>query len=355
MPVRNESPGPQQATRVLAIETSCDESAVAVMDGPEHLIGSRVWSQAASHAPFGGVVPEMASRQHGEILPGLVHDMLASLNVPVESIDLVAATTSPGLPTALLVGAAYAKGMAIALGRPFLAINHVEGHLLSPFFAQSVVPPHVGLVVSGGHTLLVDVRGVGDYRILGTTLDDAAGEAFDKVAKLLGLGYPGGVEVDRQATTGDPSRYDFPRSMLRSGDFDFSFSGLKTAVRVLLDKFPDAPIPDVCASFQEAVVDVLVGKAIEAAKITSHRRIALSGGVSSNTRLQALIAEKSLAAGIQLHIAAPDLRTDNAAMIAYVAAQRHRLGEQSPLDTDVIPTFQRKKFEQTCGLDRHTA
>ncbi|MFY8216820.1 MAG: tRNA (adenosine(37)-N6)-threonylcarbamoyltransferase complex transferase subunit TsaD, partial [Chthoniobacterales bacterium] len=190
---------------------------------------------------------------------------------------------------------------------------------------------------------------------LGTTLDDAAGEAFDKVAKLLGLGYPGGVEVDRQATMGDPSRYNFPRSMLYSGDFDFSFSGLKTAVRILVDKTPNASIPDVCASFQEAVVDVLVGKTLEAAKITGHRRIALSGGVSSNARLQALMTEKTLAAGIQLHMAAPALRTDNAAMIAYVAAQRHRLGEQSPLDTDVTPTFQRRKFEQICGIERHTA
>jgi len=342
-----------QKCRVLAIETSCDESAVALMDGPECLIASRVWSQVASHAPFGGVVPEMASRQHGEILPGLVRDMLVSANVPVESIQLVAATTGPGLPTALLVGAAYAKGLAIGLQRPFLAINHVEGHLLSPFFLESVVPSHLGLVVSGGHTLLVDVQGVGDYQILGTTLDDAAGEAFDKVAKLLGLGYPGGVEIDRLARIGDPSWVDFPRSMLQSGDLDFSFSGLKTAVRTLLERNPSAPIPDVCASFQEAVVDVLVGKTLAAAERTGHRMIALSGGVSSNARLQSLMVEKSQSSGLQCRLAPAELRTDNAAMIAYVAAQRHQLGHTSALDTDVTPTLQRNNFEQNGGMQRH--
>lgn len=339
---------------MLAIETSCDESAVAVMDGPEILIASRIWSQAASHAPFGGVVPELASRQHGEVLPGLVRDIVESLPFSLDTIDLVAATTGPGLPTALLVGAGYAKGLAIGLGRPFLAVNHVEGHLLSPFFGTSVVPPHIGLVVSGGHTLLVNVTGVGSYQILGTTLDDAAGEAFDKVAKLLGLGYPGGVEVDRMAAMGDPARYDLPRSMLHSGDFDFSFSGLKTAVRVMLDKTPDVSIPDLCASFQDAVVDVLAAKALEAVRVHGHQTLALSGGVSSNSRLQAVIAKNCQHAGIDYRLAAPELRTDNAAMIAYVAAQRFRLGQTSALNADVTPTLQREKFEQILGSERHT-
>lgn len=334
--------------RVLAIETSCDETAVAVMDGPTRLLASRVWSQAASHAPFGGVVPEMASRQHGEILPALVREMLRASGIDINSIDAFAATTGPGLPTALLVGTAFAKGISIGLRRPFLAVNHVEGHLLSPFFMEPNVPAHVALVVSGGHTLLVDVQGVGKYKILGTTLDDAAGEAFDKVAKLLGLGYPGGIEVDRLAREGDSTRYNLPRSMLHSGDLDFSFSGLKTAVRVLLEKNRDAHIPDLCASFQEAVVDVLVGKAFQAIEVTGHRMLALSGGVSSNRRLQEVASSRASTAGVDMRLAPPDLRTDNASMIAYVAAHRIALGERSLLDVDVEPTFQRRNFEQVC-------
>ncbi len=331
--------------RVLAIETSCDETAVAVMDGPSRLLASQVWSQAASHAPFGGVVPEMASRQHGEILPKLVRDMLVAASIPVESLQAVAATTGPGLPTALLVGTAYAKGLSIGLQCPFLAVNHVEGHLLSPFFGEEIIPPHIGLVVSGGHTLLIDVHGVADYQILGTTLDDAAGEAFDKVAKLLGLGYPGGIEIDRLAADGDPKRYDLPRSMLHSGDWDFSFSGLKTAVRNLRDKNPDASIPDICASFQEAVTDVLVAKTLDLASKTGRHTVALSGGVSSNRRLQAVMQQSAARAGVTVNLALPELRTDNASMIAFVAAHHLLRDASSPLHTDVDPTFQRRKFE----------
>jgi N6-L-threonylcarbamoyladenine synthase len=341
---RSASPA-SPALRVLAIETSCDETAVAVMDGPCRLIASQVWSQAASHAPFGGVVPEMASRQHGEVLPNLVRGMLVAAGIPVDSIQAVAATTGPGLPTALLVGTAYAKGLSIGLRCPFLAVNHVEGHLLSPFFGEEVIPPHVGLVVSGGHTLLIDVQGVGDYRVLGTTLDDAAGEAFDKVAKLLGLGYPGGIEIDRLACDGDPQRFDLPRSMLHSGDWDFSFSGLKTAVRNLRDKNPGASIPDICASFQEAVIDILVGKAIDAASATGHQTVALSGGVSSNSRLQSVVHQKAGRAGVTIRMALPELRTDNASMIAFVAAHHVQRGGSSPVNVDVDPTFQRQKFE----------
>jgi N6-L-threonylcarbamoyladenine synthase len=338
------------ALRVLAIETSCDETAVAVMDGPSQLVATQVWSQAASHAPFGGVVPEIASRQHGEVLPNLVRGVLVAADIPVDSIHAVAATTGPGLPTALLVGTAYAKGLSIGLRCPFLGVNHVEGHLLSPFFGEEVIPPHIGLVVSGGHTLLIDVQGVADYRILGTTLDDAAGEAFDKVAKLLGLGYPGGVEIDRLARDGDPQRFDLPRSMLYSGDRDFSFSGLKTAVRNLRDKIPGASISDICASFQEAVVDVLVGKVLEAASATGHQTVAVSGGVSSNSRLQTVMEQKSAKAGIILRLARSELRTDNASMIAFVAAHHLQLGRSSPLSMDVDPTFQRRKFEHFAAV-----
>lgn len=332
--------------RVLAVESSCDETAVAIMDGPENLIATRVFSQADSHAPFGGVVPEMASRQHGEILPTLVRDLLAEAGVEPGSLDAVAATTGPGLPAALLVGTAFAKGLAIGLGCPFLSINHVEGHLLSPFFGESIVPAHTALIVSGGHTLLVDVRGFGDYKVLGTTVDDAAGEAFDKTAKLLGLGYPGGVEIDRLARDGNPFAYDFPRGMLHSGDLDFSFSGLKTAIRVFLEKNPTAPLPDVCASFQEAVVSVLVEKSIRAATLKGRDLIALSGGVSSNSRLQTQIRIRAETAGLGLRIAPAELRTDNAAMIAYVAAHRLSRNTRDSLNSDVNPTFQRSTFER---------
>jgi N6-L-threonylcarbamoyladenine synthase len=319
---------------ILAIESSCDETAVAVLRGCDGLLASEVWSQAGTHAQYGGVVPEVASRNHLAILPGLVRTALDHAGVELGDVDAFAATTGPGLPTALLVGMAHAKALAIGTGRPFLAINHVDGHLFSPFFGSAEIPPHIGLVVSGGHTLLVDVAGFGDCRLLGSTLDDAAGEAFDKVAKLLGLGYPGGVEIERLAREGDPARYDFPRSMRDSGDFRFSFSGLKTAVRYLLER-EEAAIPDVCASFQEAVVEVLVAKAVAAARECGRDCLAISGGVSSNGRLQALARER--AAGLEVRFAPRELRTDNAAMIAYVAALRFDAGLVSALDADVEP------------------
>src|SRR6059058_6184388 len=222
---------------ILAIETSCDETAVAILRrsgfGSE-LLASEVASQIAEHEKFGGVVPEVASRNHLAQLPRLLERAIASANVTINEIDAFAATSGPGLASSLLVGNSAAKGLAIGAGKPFLAINHLEGHLLSPFFGCEKIEPNVALIVSGGHSLLVNVRGVGDYEILGTTLDDAAGEAFDKVAKLLGLGYPGGPEIEMRAQTGNAKKFDLPRSMLNSGDLNFSFSGLKTAVRYLL-------------------------------------------------------------------------------------------------------------------------
>ncbi|MGH8048064.1 MAG: tRNA (adenosine(37)-N6)-threonylcarbamoyltransferase complex transferase subunit TsaD [Chthoniobacterales bacterium] len=330
---------------ILAIETSCDETAVAVLRGCGELLAGEVWSQAALHAEYGGVVPEVASRNHLAVLPGLVNSALNHANVRLEDVDAFAATRGPGLPTALLVGMAHAKALSIGTGRPFLAINHVDGHLFSPFFGHSEIPPHVGLVVSGGHTLLVDVAGHGNCRLLGSTLDDAAGEAFDKVAKLLGLAYPGGVEIERLALEGDPTRYDFPRSMLNSGDFQFSFSGLKTAVRYLIER-EQVSIPDVCASFQEAVVEVLVAKAIAAARECGRDCIAISGGVSANGRLRELARERAAACGLHVKFAAPELRTDNAAMIAYVAALQSGAGATSALDTDVEPGLAPAHFDR---------
>ncbi len=235
-------------------------------------------------------------------------------------------------------GVSAAKGLALGVNKPFLAVNHIEGHMLSPFFGLPEIPPHVGLVVSGGHTMLLDVAGYGDYRLLGRTLDDAAGEAFDKVAKLLGLPYPGGVQIDKLAREGNPERFEFPRSMLGSGDFAFSFSGLKTSVRYFLDRgFETSDLPDICASFQEAVVDVLVHKALAAVRRQGRSLLAVSGGVSSNSRLQAKLDLACRSAGIEWRMAPPALRTDNALMIAYAAS--HRSTSASDLAADILPNL----------------
>lgn len=311
---------------------------MAILRGFDAVLAHRVASQADEHARFGGVVPEVASRNHLLLLPGLLHGCLGDAGILLEDVDAFAATTGPGLAAALLVGASAARGLALGTGRSFLAVNHLEGHLLSPFFGQPGIPPHVALVVSGGHTLLFDVAGYGRYRLLGRTKDDAAGEAFDKVAKLLGLPYPGGAEIDRLARTGDPDRFAFPRSMRDSGDFDFSFSGLKTAVRYFLERgFAPGDLPDICASFQEAVVDVLVAKAVAAADAAGRCAVSVSGGVSSNARLVAKLREACRLAGLGLHVAKDILRTDNALMIAYAAA--HRASRPSPLDSDIHPNF----------------
>ncbi len=323
---------------VLAIETSCDETAVAILKGHGEVLSHEIASQADIHAAYGGVVPEVASRNHLSLLPGLVDTALARAGLTLDRIDAFAATNGPGLAAALLVGVSAAKGLALGLNKPFLAINHIEGHMLSPFFGLAEIPPHIGLVVSGGHTMLLDVAGYGDYRLLGRTLDDAAGEAFDKVAKLLGLPYPGGVQIDRLARQGNPERFEFPRSMLGSGDFAFSFSGLKTSVRYFLERgFESSDLPDICASFQEAVIDVLVHKALAAVRRQGRSLLAVSGGVSSNSRLQAKLDLACETAGIEWRMAPPELRTDNALMIAYAAS--HRRGESADLSADIVPNF----------------
>jgi N6-L-threonylcarbamoyladenine synthase len=258
----------------------------------------------------------------------------------MDEVDAFAATVGPGLATSLMIGACAAKGLAVARDRPFLAINHMEGHLLSPFFGtEEGVRPAVALIVSGGHTMLVEIAEFGCYRLLGQTQDDAAGEAFDKVGKLLGLPYPGGPNVDRLARGGDPKRYEFTRSMIDSGDFHFSFSGLKTAVRYLLPKLEAPSLPDLCASFQEAVVDVLVAKTVCAAAVTGGKVIALSGGVSCNARLREKMSAACAERGLTLLVASPALCTDNAAMIGYVARLRLARGESSPLTADIDPNL----------------
>ncbi len=345
-----------QAPIILAIETSCDETAVAILAAGRDLLASEIASQAAMHAEFGGVVPEVASRSHLTQLQPLIARALFTAGLRVDQIDAFAATSGPGLATSLMVGVSAAKGLAISLRKPFLAVNHLEGHLLSPFFGREI-RPSVGLVVSGGHTLLIELEAPGRYRLLGQTQDDAAGEAFDKVGKLLGLPYPGGPQVDRFAREGDPARFDFPRSMIHSGDFKFSFSGLKTAVRYLLPKlfesrFGGVPLPqgvlekeaprelrDLCASFQEAVVEVLVAKTIAAARATGRGLVTVSGGVSCNSRLREKFAEVCARESVELLIAESQLSTDNAAMIAFVASEKLRRGESSALTEDIDPNL----------------
>jgi len=329
---------------VLALESSCDETAAAILCEERGLLASEVASQIALHRVYGGVVPEVASRQHLTQLRPVIEATLSHAGLRLDSIDAVAATAGPGLATSLMIGMSAAKWLALGLGKPFLAINHIEGHLLSPFFRTETQEcgPALGLVVSGGHTLLVDIEGFGSYHLLGQTRDDAAGEAFDKVGKLLGLPYPGGPVIDQLAHRGDPGRFDFPRSMRDSGDFAFSFSGLKTAVRYLLPKLPDrsdATLADVCASFQEAVVDVLVSKSLAAASAAGRKTVAVSGGVSCNSRLRARLAEACCKAGLELLVAEAALCTDNAAMIGHVALNRLMRGMFSPLTADIDPNL----------------
>ena len=326
---------------ILALETSCDETAVAVLRD-EELLASEVASQFAAHQPYGGVVPEVASRHHLQNAPRLLDRALAEAAISLGEIDAFAATSGPGLASSLMIGASLAKGLALGLARPYLAINHLEGHLLSPFFgSKNAVEPNVSLIVSGGHTLLVEVREVGDYKILGRTLDDAAGEAFDKVAKMLGFAYPGGPKIERCAEGGDPARFNLPRSMLHSLDFNFSFSGLKTAVRYLLPKLVCSPEVDrdLCASFQRAVVDVLVGKTIAAAQAVGLNLVTLSGGVSCNRELSKELASACQRAGLASRVAPHHLCTDNAAMIAFAAMLRLERGETTPLSTEINPNL----------------
>jgi N6-L-threonylcarbamoyladenine synthase len=325
---------------ILAVETSCDETAVAILRGSQ-LLASEVSSQVAAHQPYGGVVPELASRHHLQYAPGLVTRAIAGSGVSLSEVDAFAATSGPGLASSLMIGASLAKGFALGFRKPYLAINHLEGHLLSPFFgSEDGIEPNVSLIVSGGHTLLVEVEALARYRVLGRTVDDAAGEAFDKVAKMIGLGYPGGPEIERLARDGDPTRFDLPRSMLHSGDANFSFSGLKTAVRYLLPKIGlVADSPDLCSSFQRAVTEVLVAKTLAAARQSKRNLVTVSGGVSRNQDLRNQMAAACQGAGVRVLFAPPDLCTDNAAMIAFAAQLHLARGDSSPLTTEIDPNL----------------
>lgn len=329
---------------LLAIESSCDETAVAIIRGapgqPAEILASEVASQIDLHREHGGVVPELASRNHSLCLRPLVERALTTAGIPVARIDAFAATTGPGLASSLLVGGTAAKAMACAAHKPFIGVNHLEGHLLSPFLGRTEIPRHLSLIVSGGHTLLLEVSGAGSYRKLGSTRDDAAGEAFDKVGKMLGLAYPGGPEIEKAAATGNPAAYPFPRSMLHDPHFDFSFSGLKTAVLYTLQRAAGtAHIPDVAASFQAAVIEILVGKSLRAAVEFKLPILALSGGVSLNRALREAFAAACERHGIHLEAAPPALCTDNAAMIAFAGLIHHLTGKSTPLDADIEPNL----------------
>ncbi len=308
---------------VLGLETSCDETGVAVYDTERGLLAHALHSQVDLHAVYGGVVPEIASRDHLKRLLPLIRETLAEAGV--ERPDAIAHTAGPGLVGALMVGGGMAAGLALAWGCPVVAIHHMEGHLLAPLLEDEPPPyPFLALLVSGGHTMLIDVAGIGRYELLGTTLDDAVGEAFDKTAKLLGLGYPGGPALAALAEDGDDAAFDFPRPMLAKPGFDFSFSGLKTAVMLTVRELEaagelDARRADVAASFQRAAIDTLIGRALKAAKAKSLERIVVSGGVGANRLLRADIATRFDG---DVYYPRPALCTDNGAMIALAGALR---------------------------------
>jgi N6-L-threonylcarbamoyladenine synthase len=321
---------------ILALETSCDETAVAILRGRE-LLASEVASQIAAHEQYGGIVPEIASRNHLIYAPELMERVRRKAKIDMSNVDAFAATSGPGLASSLMIGASIAKGLATGFNNPYLAINHLEGHLLSPFFGNGDVKPNISLIVSGGHTMSVRMRGLADYQLIGRTVDDAAGEAFDKVAKMLGLGYPGGPEIEKRARIGDPARFDLPRSMLDSENF--SFSGLKTAVRYLLPTLRGDFVADLCASFQQAIIDVLVRKTIAAAQQCDVDLVTLSGGVSCNRELRRQLGDACAREGFEFKSAEAWLCTDNAAMIAFAASLRLQAGFESKVTEEIDPNL----------------
>ena len=327
------------ASRILGIETSCDETAAAVVVDGFDVASSVVSSQIDLHARFGGVVPEVASRAHVELIVPVVAQALVEGGIGDDEVDAVAATHGPGLVGALLVGVSAAKALSLVWDVPFVAVNHLEAHLCAAFLEEPDLEfPLVFLLVSGGHTMLVVMEDHLRYRLLGATVDDAAGEAFDKVARHLGLGYPGGPAIDRLAIDGDPEAVAFPRAMLNDG-WDFSFSGLKTAVVNHVRHHPDGDVADVVASFQDAVVDVLVTKARRAAREVGARGLCLGGGVAANSRLRERVLDVCVDDGLRAFVPDRSMCTDNAAMVAAAGWWRLRADGPSPLDTGADPSL----------------
>ena len=327
---------------VLGIETSCDETAAAIVEDGRRVLADVVASQILVHAPYGGVVPEVASRQHVATIVPVIQRTVADAGIALGDLDAIAVTCGPGLVGALLVGVETAKSLAFALGKPLVGVNHLAGHLAAVFLGDDAPPPfpHLALLVSGGHTALIRVDEPGRTSLLGATRDDAAGEAFDKVGKLLGLGYPGGVAIDRLAATGNPRAVELPRALPARDDLDFSFSGLKTAVSTRLAKtgVPEgAALADFCASFQSAVVDVLVRKSRRALVREGLGALVVCGGVAANRGLRTALAEAAREDGFGLFIPPPKRCTDNAAMIAAEGSALFLRGKRSGLDLAVDP------------------
>ena len=329
---------------VLGLETSCDETGLALYDSEVGLRGQVLYSQIKLHAEYGGVVPELASRDHVRKLIPLINQLLEESNVKKNEIDAIAYTRGPGLMGALMTGALFGRSLAFSLNKPAIGVHHMEGHMLAPLLSETPPEfPFVALLVSGGHTQLMAAHGIGEYEILGESIDDAAGEAFDKVAKMLKLPYPGGPNISKLAEHGDQEAFAFPRPMLHQG-LDFSFSGLKTAVSVQLKKLADAENienrdADIAASFQEALVDTLVKKSVKALKQTGMKRLVIAGGVSANKRLRERLEADLVKIKATVYYAEPALCTDNGAMIAFAGYQRLKSGQSEGLSVTTTPRW----------------
>lgn len=328
-------------TLILGIESSCDETAAAVVRNGREVLSNSISSQIDIHTLYGGVVPEIASRKHIERINQVIEDALTQAGVALEDLDAVSVTYGPGLVGALLVGVGEAKALAYAAGKPLVGVHHIEGHIAANYIEHpDLEPPFLCLVVSGGHTHLVQVKGYNTFEVIGCTQDDAAGEAFDKVARAIGLGYPGGPKIDRVAKEGNPEAIQFPRAKIAGSEFDFSFSGVKSAVLNYLNQAKqqgkEIIVQDVAASFQQAVVDVLVGRAVAAAQKLGEKRIAVAGGVAANSALRREMQDACKKAGITLYYPSPVYCTDNAAMIAVQGYYEYMEGTRSGWDLNAV-------------------
>jgi len=334
----------KEETLILAIESSCDETAAAVVRNGREVLSNVISSQMDLHALYGGVVPEIASRKHVEVIDGVITQALREADRTLDEIDAIGVTYGPGLVGALLVGLAEAKAIAFAAEKPLIGVHHIEGHICANYIEnKNFEPPYIALVVSGGHSHLVFVSDYGRYEILGKTRDDAAGEAYDKVARVLGMGYPGGPKIDAAAKQGNPDAVKFPRIFLEEDSYDFSFSGLKSAVLNYVNKqkmIGEEIVPeDIAASFQQAVVEVLVSKTIKAAKEKAVQKVALAGGVASNSALRNRMKAECEKEGLELSIPSPVLCTDNAAMIGCAAYYEYMAGRRDGLDLNANPSL----------------
>lgn len=346
------------SVKILAIESSCDETAAAVVEDGRYVLSSEIYTQIPLHEKFGGVVPEIASRNHVAKLPTVVDTALSDAGVSLADIDAIAVTCGPGLVGALLCGVSYAKGLAYAAKKPLVPVNHIEGHICANYIThKNLEPPFVCLVVSGGHSHIVVVEDHLSYRLMGATRDDAAGEAYDKVARILGLGYPGGPKLEALAREGDPHKYAMPVSFRGETHLDFSFSGIKTAVVNLVHKMEqkgeEYNRADVAASFQQAVVTALVKNTIEAAKRENLNKIALAGGVSANSALRDALSSAAAAVGMEVYLPNMAYCTDNAAMIGSAAYYRYLAGARAGLDLNANPSLSFLDKNQAIGLNKN--